>query len=110
MVWSGGFSLTREAFTHFGSAGAETRVAGLVGVIAGVGVLVTSMLAVPGVGVVVGGSETLVSDSPAWTVCATAVEMADSWEEPQAETSKVMAISTARILYERRADIKTSFP
>ena len=33
---SGGFSLTKVALTQFGSDGAETRVAALVGVIAGV--------------------------------------------------------------------------
>ncbi len=105
--------MSREALAQFGSAGAEARVDWLVGVIAGVlaAVLVTSAFAVPGVGVEVGGIETFVSDSPAWTVCATAVEMVDCCvSEPHAETNNVMTVTTARILYVRRADINTSFP
>src|SRR5215208_5949695 len=105
---SGGFSLTREAFAQFGSAGAETTVDWLVGTTAGVKVI--SVLCTSGV--LVACNATSVSDSPAWTVCATEVEITDSCscDGPHAGLSNVIAITTAKNLYMRRSDIHISFP
>jgi hypothetical protein len=63
IVLSGGLSATKDAFTQFGSAGAETRVGALVGVTAGVSVV--SGLSASGVCVAVGKLEISVRDSPA---------------------------------------------
>jgi hypothetical protein len=107
MTPSGGFSLTREALAQLGSAGAEASVGAAVGVTAGTGVPAGRVAC----GVSVGRLDTSVSDSPACTVWATAVEIVDSspaWE-PHAETSSIHPTSAARILYFPNSCIHISF-
>jgi hypothetical protein len=104
---SGGFSLTKVALAQLGSDGAEARVAAEVGVMAGVSVV--SRLGAGDVCAVVGVASAIsVRDSPAWTVCATEVAIADC-DEPQAETSNTKLINGTNVLYIRRSDITLPF-
>jgi hypothetical protein len=64
-----------------------------------------------GIGVKVGWLAILVSESPAWTVCATAVEIVESCcaDDPHAETSNMQLTSTTRTLYFPNENIQMSF-
>jgi hypothetical protein len=65
-----------------------------------VGIAVPAGKVIAGLGVEVGGLAREVRDSPAWTVCATAVEIEDSspGEVPHDETRSINPTRTAKIL------------
>ncbi len=105
---SGGFSLTREALAQFGSGGAEERVAAAVGVTAIAAGVSTGSVAR---GVLLGRIATSVSDWPAWTVWATAVEIVASCspEDPHADTKSINTASIASTQFFRSSDIQIPF-
>src|SRR5215216_2763621 len=108
MIPSGGFSPTRVALAQFGSTGAAAASVGrFVGVTAMAVVSTGSVTC----GVMVGKLATSVNDSPAWTVCATAVEITVSCctGEPHAAASSIKLTITTTNLQFRNSDIQISF-